>query len=198
MLQCLKIDCYIDMKTIITHQDNEIWLPVPDYEGYYEVSNFGGVRSVDRIVLTERGSKLRVKGNVKNPTVLKAGYLVVGLHKGNKTKAASVHRLVGLAFIPNPNKEQFSINHKDGNKANNHVSNLEWATLEENTKHQWATGLANPSGCFKGVLSFEIAEEIRAKRQEHKYTNKALGNMYNVSSATISLILNNKIWKPKS
>ena len=103
----------------------EVWKDIEGYEGYYEVSNHGQVRSVDReLPIRKNGGRLfyrRLPGKVLKQCYVGCGYLFVNL----RGKAALVHRLVAKAFIPNPNNLPF-INHKDENKTNNNVDNLEW------------------------------------------------------------------------
>lgn len=112
----------------------EIWKDVVGYEGFYEVSNLGRVRSLREHV---------PKGKILTPFD-NGGYDRVTFRINYKQKNLLVHRLVAKAFIPNPcNKEV--VNHKDGNKKNNCVSNLEWVTKEENTVHAIALGL-RPKG----------------------------------------------------
>ena len=104
----------------------EIWKDIPGYEGKYQVSNFGRVRSLDRI---DDENHFR-KGQIMKTKLLR-GYVRVALRDGKKQKDYQVHRLVALAFIPNP--EGFKcVNHKDENKLNNNVDNLEWCTLAYN------------------------------------------------------------------
>lgn len=99
----------------------EIWKDIDGYEGLYRVSSHGDVISVR-------------SGNLMTPAVDKYGYFNVCLTKDGRSVSRKVHRLVAQAFIENPlNKEQ--VNHIDENKANNSVSNLEWATARENTNH---------------------------------------------------------------
>jgi hypothetical protein len=86
----------------------EIWKDIPDWEGYYQASILGDIRSVDRMTAS-RGAKMRVlKQSLQN-----SGYLIVGLHKNNRNRVSLVHRLVAFAFIPNPECKKY-INHKDG------------------------------------------------------------------------------------
>lgn len=111
----------------------EEWRDIAGYEGYYMVSNHGSVIA------------LPVDGMVRRKTLLKAntswnGYLRVGLRRNGKTKFCMVHRLVAASFIENKNNKPI-INHKDGNKQNNHVSNIEWCTHKENTEHAFDSGL---------------------------------------------------------
>lgn len=114
--------------------ENEIWKPIIGYEGYYEVSNLGRVRRIKR----GRGTQV---GRLLKGWLDYDGYWGVLLTKNNKSMCYSIHRLVAKAFLPNPeNKTQ--VNHIDGDKQNNSVTNLEWCTPKENIQHAWRTGLS--------------------------------------------------------
>lgn len=104
--------------------ENEIWKDIEGYEGLYQVSNIGRVKRV-------RSGRIRTQKIVKN------GYCQVNLSKNNQVNFYLVHRLVANAFIPNPNKLP-QVNHKDENKTNNYVENLEWCTQSYN--NLWGTG----------------------------------------------------------
>lgn len=130
----------------------EIWKDIPNYEGLYQVSNLGNVKSLCY------GARNIRKSNVHK--ILKHspnnwGYHKVQLYKDGKSQMLYIHRLVASLFIPNPeNKEQ--VNHIDGNKANNKVSNLEWATSKENLHHAEKLGLrsnVSPMLGKKGILN---------------------------------------------
>lgn len=113
----------------------EIWKDINGYEGYYQVSNQGNVRSLDRF----DGVHDR-QGTIIKPSLKQNGYLQVGLRKHSVRKWFGVHRLVAIHFIENPdNKPQ--VNHVDGNKLNNTVENLEWVTEKENQNHAAKLGL---------------------------------------------------------
>ena len=121
---------------------NEIWKDVVEWEGLYEVSNFGRVRSVDRYLGHPTSSKGAFrKGKILSPKSKR--YADIHLWRNSKYISTHVHRLVAIAFIDNPENKP-EVNHKDGNKLNNHISNLEWATHEENMKHAIETGLLPP------------------------------------------------------
>lgn len=113
--------------------ENEIWKPIDGFNGYYEISNFGNVRSVKRYVRS-RGGFRPVKSRIKDQFSSPKGYLRVALFKEQKCKKFFVHRLVALAFIPNPKNLPF-INHKNEIKTDNKVENLEWCTAEYNDNY---------------------------------------------------------------
>jgi hypothetical protein len=102
----------------------------------YEVSNTGRVRRIGR-------------DKDHSMTANKRGYLKTDLYSNSIRSVVRVHRLVAETFIPNPDNKP-EVNHKDGNKLNNSVENLEWVTKKENCQHAWETGLAKPSYSMRG------------------------------------------------
>lgn len=168
---------------------NEEWRPASGYEGIYEVSNLGNVRSVSRTITDYRGFKRSKKGKIIHQGISISGYNIACLCNGKltKEKQALVHRLVAQAFIPNPeNKPQ--VNHIDGNKLNNHVENLEWATGSENQKHAVEHGLRVGLQGDKhpdAALTSEQVSEIRKKITNNEATLNELVNQYNLSYSTI-------------
>lgn len=113
----------------------EIWKDIEGYDGLYQVSNTGRVRSFikwkDRISETPR---------ILKQARQKTGYLFVGLSKDSNVKYERIHRLVAKAFLDNPENKP-EVNHIDGDKTNNNLFNLEWATRSENGKHSYRMGL---------------------------------------------------------
>lgn len=123
---------------------NELWKDIEGYEGYYQVSSLGRVKSLDRIDATGR----KLKGRILKPTLTipskkyKDGYFTVALSIGGKIKRHKVHRLVAKAFIPNPNNFP-EVNHKDENKINNNINNLEWCNKIYNCNYGTRNERAN-------------------------------------------------------
>lgn len=112
-------------------------MPVKGYEGYYEVDQFGRVYGCDRVVRVEDNDReydKPIKGKQLKQTTHSAGYKVVGLTKDGTTKTTFVHRIVAEAFIPNPDNLPM-VNHKDEDKTNNFVENLEWCTAAYNNTY---------------------------------------------------------------
>ena len=118
----------------------EIWKDIPGYEGMYQVSNLGRVKSLDRIKTNKLIGKHFVKEKLMKLRLSSRGYLSVGLTKNGKQVGYRVHRLVAQAFIPNPENKK-EVNHINGVKTDNRVDNLEWCTSSENTIHAMRTGL---------------------------------------------------------
>ena len=124
----------MDITNMMDNDMKEIWKDIAGYEGLYQISNMGRVKS------------LKNRSNHKWEIVIKQsivmGYSAVCLCKESVEKNYKVHRLVANAFIENPDGKP-QVNHKDGNKQNNNVYNLEWVTAKENTEHAFMNGLAH-------------------------------------------------------
>ena len=109
----------------------ELWKDIKEYVGRYQVSNFGRVRNI-------------VTGKILKIRIGTPGYYIVGLSKNAINKNYFIHRLLGFAFLKNHSKIRNDINHKDCNKLNNNLDNLEWCTRSENLIHASRNGLLNP------------------------------------------------------
>ena len=137
--------------------ETEIWKPKKDYEGLYEVSNLGRIKSLGN------GNSNNSKERILKPGKVKGGYLQVYLSKNRENKRFYVHRLVAETFIPNPDNLPF-INHKDEDKTNNRVDNLEWCTREYNNNYGTRTLRANKTNTngklSKRVLQFTLTGEF--------------------------------------
>ncbi len=129
----------------------EEWRDIPGYENFYQVSNFGNVRSI-------RFNKIR---NMKSWD--SKGYRVVELCINNNRYTVGVHQLVALAFIPNPENKP-EVNHKDRNRSNNNVENLEWVTQSENVAHAYRNGVKPRPTYQNQPFQKEILDIIENKK----------------------------------
>lgn len=173
----------------------EVWKDVTGFEGLYEVSSYGNLRSVDRDILCNGGYYKHFNGKTIKTKLNKYGYPSAGLwYKGKRTDVV-IHRLVAEAFIDNQNNYE-QINHIDGNKTNNHVENLEWCDNNYNMKHAKENGLlAHQKGEKHGghKLTNEQVREIRRLRNEGwKY--RQLAEKFGVCDRTIGQICRNEYW----
>ena len=179
----------------------EEWKPAPNFEAFYEVSNLGRVKAKAR---TRRGvSKAGNEFVRRMPEALlkavdhNAGYLSLGLTReaGVKARGVLIHRLVAEAFIPNPENLPW-VNHKDGDKHNNDVANLEWCTPRENTMHAMGAGFMTVlRGSERGTAKLnEDKVFVIKKMMLLGFTNKRLAEIFEVSTAPISYIRNNQAW----
>lgn len=168
---------------------DEIWIKIEGYKNMYIISNYGRVKSFHR----------NVKGQLLKPRLhlcRKANKpLSYNLSDSKIDKSITVHRLVALYFIPNPNNLP-EINHIDGNKHNNHISNLEWSTHADNIKHAVENGLTNKGEkSFLSKLKEHEVIEIRRLKTELNYSNIKLSKMFKVTPSTIRYIIIRKTWK---
>jgi len=160
-------------------KNNEIWKDIKGYEGLYQVSNIGRVKSLERTVPRKNGSKLPIKERILKPKANRDGYLTVVLCKGSgKRKGFLVHRLVCEAFHKNP-KNKPCVNHIDENKTNNTAGNLEWCTYSENNKHGTRTartcksvGQYTPNGEL-----VKIWQSTREVERQLGFSNNHIGDV---------------------
>lgn len=180
----------------------ELWLPIAGYEGIYEVSNLGRVRSIDRKSFRKASNKsfdgywTNISGRLFKPVINNAGYFCVVLCYQRATKIALIHRLVATAFVQNESKLP-QVNHLDGKKLNNTPDNLEWCTASYNLKHAYKNGLKIPQyGETSGVARFteqdilDIRELLR-----HGYTQRRVAAMYDTGHSTIRQIGSRETWR---
>lgn len=167
----------------------EIWKDIKDYEGYYQVSNLGRVKSLDRYIATvgNPSGKRLIRGKILNPSKRvmsngEDGYYSVTLYKRGIGALFNVHRLVAETFIPNPNNLP-CVNHKDENKHNNMSDNLEWCTIEYNNKYGTArerSGEKTRKEVIKFDLDGNILKVYKSLESAAKEEKVSKGNLANV------------------
>ncbi len=167
----------------------EEWKQVSGYTGCYEVSNMGRVRSLDRVTIDTLGRKQKHSGRVIRGSIDKQGYRRVILCKRGQEKCTLVHILVAKAFLgPRPSLKH-EVNHDNGIKNDNRVSNLEWMTPKENTNHAMRTGLRIKNGRGDKNYACKVSDRDVAeilKRHKLGETQQSLADEFGINQATVS------------
>lgn len=159
----------------------EIWIDIKGYEGLYQVSNLGQVKSLDRIIVCRKtNAKRKFKGCILIPTLKPFGYPWVSLHKDGKKHTKLIHRLVAEAFIPNPDNLP-CVNHKDENPSNANVNNLEWCTQQYNVLYSGLQNRKRWQNIIKPVLQYDkqmnLIKEWNTITEASKYYNIPVTNI---------------------
>lgn len=178
-------------------ETDEIWRNIKEYCGLYQISNKGRVKSLAK--KTSFGSRIKFHPEmILTPVIGKRGYFVVGLSQNGKTKTKTLHRLIAEAFIPNPDNKPY-IDHIDGNRLNNEISNLRWVTAKENsnnpvslernrqsTKNLWNEGVFDNSetSTFRRVAQYDKNGNLISEWDCIKDASYAL----NIDSSSISAV----------
>lgn len=178
---------------------DEVFKDIAGYEGIYQISNLGDVKSLERTCLVRRKSNsIRlIKERILKPSKNPGGYLQVMLYSNNGATHSKgnwhlLHRLIAIAFIPNP-KNKREVNHVNGTKADNRLENLEWATPKENSQHAYDIGLnfaRNGNAKLTEMQAAEIKNKIKGG-----VSASFLSKEYSVSTATVYHIKTGRIWK---
>ena len=167
----------------------EIWKDIKGYEGYYQVSNLGNVKGIDRIITSKTGKKINRKGQMMKQKLDRHGYPVVHLRRdGVVSKYLKVHRLVAIAFIPNPNNYPI-IKHKDENPLNSNCDNLEWCDYTYNNNYgtrNFKLSLTKSKPIFQYSLKGEFIKRFDSLMdiRKHGFNSSAVLNCCNGTSKT--------------
>ena len=164
----------------------EIWQDVKGFEGFYQVSNLGRIKSLDRIIQQHHRNQRNVehiyKGKILKGNINKNGYIIVDLHKKGKIKKFLLHRLIAETFIPKV-KGKNIINHKDNNPTNNQVNNLEWCTQSENIKYAYEFG-NKKAPHQKRIIQFDRNNNFICEWESQTQIERVLG----IKQANISKV----------
>lgn len=172
--------------------EGEIWYKI-EGSPYYMVSNLFRVKSLARIVPALKSSYKPLKEKIINGTITRHGYITMDIEIFGKRKKKLLHRLVADILLPNPDNLPF-INHIDGNKLNNHLSNFEWCTQRDNMLHAHRTGLCSQKGEDNPFckLSDDQVQSIRSDYKNGLGSQASLGRKYGVAQTHIGKIVNNQ------
>lgn len=171
----------------------EIWKDIENYEGKYQVSNLGRIKSLERDAFNQNGTvNHHIEEKILVPIVNNGGYLYVNLYKNGKMKNMLVHRLVAMAFIPNPeNKPQ--VNHLDEVKTNNVVENLEWCSAQENANYGTRTARVVQNNKYPKLGDSPIAKSVFCEELNKTFDCiTSAGKELGVNSVSISQVCKGK------
>lgn len=172
----------------------EVWKDIKDYEGHYQISSLGRVKSMARTRPTHSGMFAQISERILKEKTNKHGYKVLHLRWEDKQCWPSVHRLVASAFIQNDDNKP-TVNHKDCNKTNNKVSNLEWSTHSEQMVHATSNDLLEVRGNPK--YSPDFKQEVFDYFKTHNCSLMALVRKFNISERTAGRIAKGEV-EPKT
>jgi len=164
----------------------EIWKSHPEYVGI-EVSTFGRVRSLDKVVPCRGNGTRLMKGRILKPTSNSRGYLTVAVKVNDKFISKSVHRLVAQTFIPNPDNLP-QVNHKDCNRKNNNVNNLEFCTASYNAKYREKFGISNKETKGRPVFAINLTTLEVARFSSQIEASRDIG----VNNSNITAVIKGK------
>jgi predicted XRE-type DNA-binding protein len=172
----------------------EEWRPIEGYEGLYEVSNLGRVRSLDRVVKETRGER-KYKGKLLKPALHLHGYLRVCLAKEGKKKNHFVHRLVAIAFLGQP-PEGYVVCHGPKGQQCNKVTNLSWGTLKQNQGPDRVRDGTDNQGekCNLAKLNEMQVRVIHRLLESKSMTHAEIAEIFGVKKPTISAIKTGRNW----
>lgn len=166
----------------------EIWKDLPFHPGY-QISNFGRVKSVHRVLIRKDGKPCTVKEKICKPSKDGKGYLFIRASVYKEKSSIRIHRWVALLFVPNPDNKK-EVNHEDGNKENNFWWNFKWVTPSENVKHAFRIGIKSHNGSKhpKSKLTEDQVIEMKNLFKKSELTAKQIGKLFGVGFQCVNQI----------
>jgi Trp operon repressor len=179
----------------------EVYVDISNYEGYYQVSNYGNVRSLDRVITEQTGKTQTLKGRILKPHTNSSGYYQINLNRKSIRTTFAIHQLVAQAFLDNRSRKP-TVNHINGIKTDNNVNNLEWATYSENLEHAYKNKLrtsvlsqAVGEKNYKRKLTPEQVIEIKRLLVAGNLTHREIATKFSVARSTITEIKSGRRWR---
>lgn len=175
----------------------ESWKSIPGYEGIYEISDLGNIRSIKLYRTDKNGKTYRLPAKILKPLLGTDNYHFVCLYKGGEAKQLRVHRLVLTAFVGSP-PEGYYANHLDGNRINNKLCNLKWASPAENNLHAYSVlgrapvSLPGEKNGFAKLTPNDI--KLARQMREQKHTFQSIANKFGISKSHAKRIVDGLAW----
>lgn len=172
----------------------EIWKDIEGYEGCYQVSNLGRIKSLSRKVKVQNNHTRTTKEKIISPIIQATGYSVICLGQHNPKL---IHRLVAIAFIPNFDNKR-TVNHINGIKTDNRLENLEWATYSENMVHAFENSLNTSikgESRWNSKLTEDDVCQILQLNSMYGLKQKMIAKEYGISTGMVNVIFKRKAWK---
>lgn len=175
--------------------DNEIWKDINGYEGFYQASNMGRIRSLDRKIYCRGFKKQKTsKGRILSTKKTAGLYPKVTLSVNGQVKYFKVHKLIAKTFLEQTSSKH-QVNHLDGDKTNNNLENLAWVSAKENIAHARTSGLIIDKP-RKGIRRLNLAEVVFFKiMKEEGFSYQRIGDILDVSRCTVSDAVTGRTWK---
>lgn len=173
----------------------EIWKPIAGYEGLYEVSNLGRIKSLGRFRRAKGEALTWMDERIKAPSPQREGYLSAHLYREGRMSKRYVHRLVAEAFLQNP-IDLPEVNHLDGDKRNNSLPNLEWSSRSDNCRHAIDTALYKMAkGEDSGNAKITELDVLEIRRLAESGTfHKDIASIYGIGRKAVTKIVNRQRW----
>jgi len=154
----------------------EVWKDIDGYEGSYQISNLSRIKSLKRNITTKNNIVLPIKERILKQAMSSTGYYIVAIQKEDKQQMFKVHRLIAIAFIPNPFNKR-TVNHINGIKTDNRLENIEWATDLENTQHARINGYCSDEKEVNQIKDGIVVNTFKSLSHANRQTGIQISNI---------------------